>query len=100
MFIVHLYLQVAAGERRVALDALLERLDAVRAMPGCLRYIPFEDPSDDQMIGILEEWESREAFAAYTASDRFSDLNRTLRPLMLAPPISRRFRATLIDEAD
>ncbi len=100
MFVVHLYLRIAPSGRRTALNALLDQLDAVRAMSGCLRYIPFEDPSDDEGLCILEEWESREAFAAYAGSGVFDGLGLVLRPMMLSAPVTNRFEASPVEAAN
>jgi quinol monooxygenase YgiN len=91
MFIAHVHFAVASARRAEALDTLVAEAATVRAMPGCLAFLPFADPLDGEAIGILHEWQSADHFAAYTASPGFAEVGATLRPMMLRPPISRRF---------
>ncbi len=97
MFIAHLHFTVAPESRDTVLEAFAGRADAVRAMKGCLAYRPFVDPADDTVIGVLHEWESEEDFAAYSSSEHFNALAAILRPMMQGKPVSRRFRAELVD---
>lgn len=97
MLIAHVMFQVAATDRAAALQTLLDECDAVRRMQGCIAFIPFVDPTDDTRLGVLHEWDSAEAFAGYTTSDAFAKVGQTLRPIMTAPPVSKRFDASLIE---
>lgn len=95
MLIAHVHFAVIAAERSAAVNALLAEVKDVRAMKGCLTFIPFADPTDETRLGVMHEWESAADFAAYGASDAFKSLGQVLRPMMTATPISRRFDATL-----
>ncbi len=97
MFIAHVLFSVSPESRPVALETLVKEVEAVRAMPGCVTYIPFLDPTDDQGVGVMQEWQSAEAFGGYTGSDIFAEILGVLRPLLVAPPVSKRFDAKLID---
>lgn len=99
MFIAHVDFDVAPQDRPHALAVLRMEVDAVRALPGCRSFAPFEDPALPGRVSVVHEWESAEAFAAYLASDTFAQSTEELRPLMTAPPSSRRFEATLIAPA-
>ena len=68
----------------------------VRAMAGCIAFLPFLDLTNDQDIGVMHEWERAEDFEAYLASDSFATIGKLLRPLMVAPPVSKRFDAKAI----
>ena len=98
MFIAHVGFKVAAENREQALSALMREVDTVRGMTGCRAFVPFLDPTDPQGVGILQEWASSEEFAAYTRSTGFAESGQALRPLMVAPPVSSRFDATLLEE--
>jgi len=96
MLIAHVQFTVAPGDRAKALGTLLAEAPTVRAMKGCLSFLPFYDPTDASAIGIVHEWESSDDFAAYVASSGFAESGKILRPLMTGTPISRRFDATLL----
>lgn len=95
MFIAHVYFPVAAADRSNALQTLIAEAAVVRAMNGCNAFIPFADPTNDDSLGIVHEWESEAHFRAYLASECFAHSGRILRPLMTGAPVSRRFDATL-----
>ncbi len=95
MFLAHLIFTVEPARRPEALSALLSETAMVRAMPGCALFLPFTDPADAAALGVIHEWESEAQFAAYLASPGFAEIGAQLRPMMTAPPVSRRFDATL-----
>jgi len=97
MLIAHVTFQTAAENRKKALDALLFELPAVLAMPGCLKFQPYADPASPTRLGVVHEWEDAESFAAFTASPGFARSGAVVRPLMTAPPVSRRFEAKLLE---
>lgn len=98
MLIAHVTFAVAPEDRLKALDALAAEADQVRAMPGSVLFIPFQDATDRQKVGVLHEWKTRQDFERYTSSPEFVRVGQTLRPMMLAPPVSHRFDASLITE--
>lgn len=97
MIVAHVHFSVVANDRQAALDALLAEIASVRAMQGCLAFMPFADPVDDTRLGVLHEWETEADFAVYGSSDAFKTLGQVLRPMMTAPPVSRRFDAELLE---
>jgi quinol monooxygenase YgiN len=97
MLIAHVYFTVAAGDRQKALDTLLAEAPTVRAMKGCRAFIPFPDPTNPEGMGVLHEWEDGEDFAAYVSSPGFAEMGKTLRPMMISAPVSRRFDARLLE---
>lgn len=97
MFIAHVIFSVSAPARETALAVLTAEAATVRAMPGCLSFLPFADPTDPQKVGVVHEWESAEQFGAYTASPAFAQSGATLRPMMTGKPVSRRFTAALVE---
>ena len=97
MRIAHVTFTVAPDNQARALDALLAEVPAVRRMKGCLAFIPFADPTVAGGLGIVHEWESDDAFAAYIGSPGFATVNQILRPLMTGTPVSRRFDVNMLD---
>ncbi len=95
MLVAHVHFSVAVNDKAAALEALLAEVESVRSMAGCLRFIPFADPTDETRLGVVHEWEDTTDFAHYLESNAFKNLGATLRPMMTAPPLSRRFDATL-----
>lgn len=100
MFIAHLRFPVAAENRQAVIDAFMAEIENVRAMKGCLAFHPFLDPADESRFGVVHEWETEPDFNAYTASDAFRRFGVAVRPLMTGKPVSRRFRADLIEEVN
>ena len=98
MLIAIVDFSVAADHRTAALTALLDEVPTVSAMAGCLRFRPHIDPTNESGLGVLHEWEDAASFAAYLGSASFARLGEVLRPLMTAPPQSRRFEATPLEE--
>jgi len=99
MRIAHLTFTVDTAATQQALATLVAAAPSVRAMPGCQAFIPFADPTVEGGLGLIHEWDSAAAFSAYLASPGFAELNATLRPLMTAPPVSRRFEAEPVCDA-
>lgn len=97
MLIAHLRFTVSPEDRLKALDALMQGARVVRAMKGCVAFYPFYDPEDDSVLGVVHEWESEADFSAYGSSDAFKAFGAVLRPMMIGAPVSRRFRADLIE---
>ncbi|MEO9898629.1 MAG: antibiotic biosynthesis monooxygenase [Paracoccaceae bacterium] len=97
MFIAHVTFTVALEDCHKALEALVAETDQVRAMPGSVVFIPFQDATDPQKVGVVHEWKSRQDFEGYISSEEFARVGQALRPMMLAPPVSHRFDATLLE---
>ncbi len=97
MLVAHVLFKVAPADRSRALDALLAEAPGVRAMAGCLAFVPFADPGDPGGLGIVHEWQSGDEFGAYTGSSGFAKVQATLRPMMVGQPVSRRFDARLLE---
>lgn len=91
MFIAHVEFKVSHADRPKVLAVLTEQAPTVRSMKGCKAFIPFVDPTRDEGVGVMHEWESRTSFDAYLQSDAFLESGRNIRPLMLEPPVSKRF---------
>ncbi|GHJ44191.1 hypothetical protein Cs7R123_15330 [Catellatospora sp. TT07R-123] len=96
MFIAIVEFATTAADRPAALAQLDAERVRVRAMPGNIAYRVHASREDDTGIVIVHEWEDETAFAGYAASDSFARSGQVLRPMMTGAPVSRRFRAELV----
>ena len=94
MLIAVLDLRTTAADRAVA----LAQLDGeIRAMPGNLDFRVYAARDDAEAVAVIHEWADEPSFADYLSSDAFARSGAVLRPLVTAPPVSRRFRAALLE---
>jgi len=97
MFIAILDFDVASADSGAALDQLLGEAPGIREMKGNLSFRAFADPLLDTRVTVLHEWETQDDFQAYLASPSFAESGTVLRPMMTGAPVSRRFRAELVE---
>lgn len=97
MLIALLDLRVAAHDRPAALAQLDGEREEVRAMPGNLDFRVHAARDNEEGVEVIHEWADETSFAAYLASAPFARSGEVLRPLLTTPPISRRFRAALLE---
>ena len=97
MFIAILDFGTSAADRPRALDQLEGERPLVRSMPGNLAFRVYASRADDNTVTVVHEWTDQSSFAAYLASDAFARSNAILRPLITEGPVSRRFRAELVE---
>ncbi len=97
MLIAVLDLRTAPADRAAALAQLEGERDEIRAMPGNLDFRVYLAHDDAEAVAVIHEWADETLFAAYLSSDAFARSGEVLRPLMTAPPVSRRFRADLLE---
>jgi quinol monooxygenase YgiN len=97
MLIAVLDLHTRASDRAAALAQLDRERDAIRAMPGNLDFRVYAARDSDEDVSVIHEWADESSFAAYLASEAFARSNAVIRPLMSAPPVSRRFHASLLE---
>lgn len=96
MIIAHILFSVSAENRELAIDTLNRETKTIRAMQGCVTFLPFLDPANSQTVGVLQEWERPEDFEGYIASSSFKTIGKILHPIMTSPPQSKRFDAKRI----
>lgn len=96
-FIALLDLSTSTGDRATALAQLDRERPVVEAMAGCLGFRPFASRDDDVGITLVHEWVDQSSFDDYLASDAFARSGKILRPLLAAPPTSRRFLVESIE---
>jgi quinol monooxygenase YgiN len=97
VFIAILDFSTTATDRPRALAQLESERPLVRAMPGNLAFRVYASREDDRTVTVVHEWAGQEAFSRYLASDAFARSNAVLRPLVTDGPLSRRFRAELVE---
>jgi quinol monooxygenase YgiN len=87
----------AATDRPAALAQLDGERDQVRAMPGNLAFLVLTSREDETRITVVHEWDDEASFVGYLRSDSFARSGEVLRPIMTEAPVSRRFRAELLE---
>jgi quinol monooxygenase YgiN len=97
VFIAILDFRTAATDRRAVLDEFDGEADRVRAMPGNIAFRVYAARADDTGVAVVHEWDDDASFAGYLKSGSFARLSEAIRPMMLDLPISRRFRADLLE---
>ena len=97
MFIAILDFGTSAADRPRALHQLEDERSLVRSMPGNLAFRVYESREDDRAVTVVHEWSDQSSFVDYLASDAFARSNAILRPLITEGPVSRRFRAELVE---
>ena len=97
MFIAILDFRTATTDRSAALAQLDGEGKRVRAMPGNIAFRVYAAREDDTAVAVVHEWADEESFAGYLSSDSFAQLGQVIRPMMIAAPVSRRFRADLLE---
>lgn len=97
MHIAILDFSTAATDRPAALAQLDSERDQIRAMPGNLAFRVYASREDENRITVVHEWEDETSFVDYLRSDSFARSGQVLRPIMTGTPVSRRFRAELLE---
>jgi quinol monooxygenase YgiN len=87
----------AVTDRPAALAELDVERDRVRAMPGNLAFRVYASREDEARVTIVHEWDDQASFDGYQRSDTFSRFGKVIRPIVTGAPVSRRFRAELLE---
>jgi quinol monooxygenase YgiN len=87
----------AGADRPAALAQLDGERDQVRGMPGNLAFRVYASREDQTRITVVHEWDDEASFVGYLSSDSFARSGEVLRPIMTGAPVSRRFRAELLE---
>ena len=67
-------MRVAEGNEDEALATMSELAEATRQEPGCVHYIPVQDPEDPRNVMFYEQYVDQAAFEAHGASEHFQRL--------------------------
>jgi quinol monooxygenase YgiN len=97
VFIAILDFSTTASARPAALAQLDGEHDEVRAMPGNLAFRVYVSRENESGVTVVHEWDDEASFAGYLESDSFARSGKVLRPVMTGAPVSRRFRAELLE---
>ena len=97
MLIALLDLRTTKADRSLALAQLDREKDEIRAMPGNLDFRVYAARDDEEAVVVIHEWADESSFASYLSSDAFTRSGAVLGPLVTSPPVSRRFRAALLE---
>lgn len=97
MLIAVLDFRTAPADRATALRQLESEREGIRAMPGNLDFRVYAAREDDEAVTVIHEWADQPSFAAYLEAEAFARSGEVLRPLMIKPPVSRRFHADLLE---
>lgn len=99
MLIAIVDFKTAPADRPAALAHFDDEVRRVRAMPGNIAFRVYAAREDDTAVTVLHEWEDEESLAGYLGSASFARWGELVRPLMTEAPVSRRFRADLLETA-
>jgi quinol monooxygenase YgiN len=97
MFIAILDFSTAAADRSAALTQLDRERAQVRGMPGNIAFRVYAGREDDTHVTVVHEWQDEASFVEYLGSASFARSGEVLRPIMAGAPVSRRFRAELVE---
>ncbi len=97
MLIAVLDLHTTAVDRPAALAQLDGERDEIRSMAGNLDFRVYAARDDAGAVAVIHEWADEPSFAAYLSSPAFARSGTVLRPMLTTPPVSRRFRAALLE---
>ena len=97
MFIAIVDFRTAATDRPAAVAQFHREGDRVRAMPGNIAFRVYAALEDDTAVAVVHEWDDEASFTGYLRSDSFAQLSDVIRPMMIGAPVSRRFRAELLE---
>lgn len=97
MFIAILDLTTDPADRAAALAQLDGERDLVRSMPGNRAFRVYASREDAGAVTVVHEWADEASFRGYLASEAFARSGAAIRPLVTDGPVSRRFRAELVE---
>jgi len=97
MLICLLDLRTTAADRDAAVAQLDAEREEIRAMPGNLDFRVYAARDDEEAVVVIHEWADESSFAGYLSSDAFTRSGAVLGPMVTAAPVSRRFRAALLE---
>ena len=95
MIIAIVEFELAVENQNMVLEVLTTDGIAAQKLDGCLGFKTLRVAWSNTGWMLVEEWQDLAAFKAYKASPGFAGVGKALMPLMLAPPRSRAFEATL-----
>jgi quinol monooxygenase YgiN len=84
--LVVVHMLFAKGETEAAIDALTPAAELSQQEPGCIKFAVHRDVDDPDVLLIIEEWESRDAYESHLKQPHLQQLNETMVPLFAGVP--------------
>lgn len=81
MILVIMHMKVAAERRKELSQTIASLLNPIRAEKGCGRCDFFHGLEDENILCLLEEWDTGKSFAAHRESDCFKVLRGAMNLL-------------------
>ena len=97
MFIAIVDFSTAVTDRPAALAQLDDERDRVRAMPGNLAFRVYASREDETRVTVVHERDDQASFDGYQRPESLARLGEVIRPITTGAPVSRRFRAELLE---
>lgn len=73
-FVLVVKMRAAEGNEDEAAATMQELAEATRQEPGCIHYIPVQDPEDPRNFLFYEQYRDQAAFEEHGASEHFQRL--------------------------
>ncbi len=73
-FVLVVRMRAREGAEEEAVAIMRELADETRKEPGCIHYIPVQDPEDPRSLLFYEQYRDQAAFEAHGASEHFQRL--------------------------
>jgi quinol monooxygenase YgiN len=73
-FVLVVKIRAAEGNEAEAAATMKELAEATRQEPGCIHYIPVQDPEDPRNFLFYEQYRDQAAFEEHGASEHFQRL--------------------------
>jgi len=74
MILIILHMKVSPAKRQELSQTIASLLGPIRTEKGCVRCDFFQTMEDENLLCLLQEWESRKDFETYRQSDCFKVL--------------------------
>ncbi len=73
-FVLVVRMRAREGAEQEAVAIMRELAEETRKEPGCIHYIPVQDPEDPRSLLFYEQYRDQAAFEAHGASEHFQRL--------------------------
>ena len=96
MIVIRVRLKVSQENETNLVSFLKNEVQQNKTLVGCLAYSFYKDVFEENTFLIYEEWDSMVSFELYKNSDAFGLIMAALAPLLMGPPDSAYFDATIV----
>lgn len=84
--LVVVHMLFAKGKTEEAIEALTPAAELSQQEPGCIKFAVHRDVDDPDVLLVIEQWESREAYDSHLKQSHLQELNETMVPLFAGVP--------------